>query len=45
MNPYEEAELEQKDLICEICECLISTKEYVENDGICNKCVERLSEE
>ena len=38
MNIYEIAELENQDLYCEYCESLISTKEYIDNDGLCNKC-------
>lgn len=38
MNIYEIAELENQDLYCENCENLISTKEYIDNDGLCNKC-------
>lgn len=41
MNPYEINELENQDLYCEICDCLISTKEYLDNQGICNKCLEK----
>ena len=41
MNPYEISELENKDLYCEQCECLISVKEYLDNQGICNKCLEK----
>ena len=45
MNPYEEAELENKDLICEICWKTISIKEFIENEGICDQCAEELPEE
>ena len=45
MNPYEEAELEQRDLVCENCWCVISVREYMDNQGICDKCIEELSEE
>ena len=38
MNIYEIAELENQDLYCENCENLISTKEYIDNDGLCDKC-------
>ena len=38
MNIYEIAELENQDLYCENCESLISTKEYIDNDGLCDKC-------
>ena len=38
MNPYEYSELEARNLYCEICERLIFTKEYVDNDGLCDKC-------
>ena len=41
MNPYEICELENKDLHCELCNSLISTKEYLNNEGFCNKCVEK----
>ena len=45
MNPYEEAELENKDLTCEICWKIISIKEFIENEGICDQCAEELPEE
>ena len=45
MNPYEEAELENRDLTCAICWQAISTREYIENDGICDQCVEELPKE
>ena len=38
MYPYE---LENQDLYCEKCECLISIQEYLDNQGICNKCLEK----
>lgn len=38
MNIYEEAELEARDLACDICWKPISAKEYVENDGVCDDC-------
>ena len=41
MNPYEINELENRDLFCEQCGNLISTKEYLNNEGICNKCLEK----
>lgn len=41
MNPYEINELENQDLYCEFCDCLISTQEYLDNQGICNKCLEK----
>lgn len=44
LNPYAEAELENQDLYCEICGELISTQTYINNSGICEQCVETLSE-
>ncbi len=41
MNPYEISELENKDLYCEDCESVISTQTYLDNQGICNKCLEK----
>lgn len=41
MNPYEINELENRDLYCEECESLISVQEYLDNQGICNKCLEK----
>lgn len=38
MNPYDKAYLESRDLYCELCGKLISTNEYLENDGICDNC-------
>lgn len=38
MSVYEEAELERRDLVCEQCGCIISTQEYLSNDGLCDKC-------
>lgn len=38
MNIYEISDLENQDLYCENCGNLISTKEYIDNDGLCNKC-------
>ena len=38
MNVYEISDLENQDLYCENCRKLISTKEYIDNDGLCNKC-------
>jgi len=40
MNLYEINEYEGKDLYCEGCGKLMSTKEYLENDGICDNCIE-----
>ena len=40
MNPYEESELESKDLYCDNCWCLISVREYYDNCGLCDNCVE-----
>ena len=40
MNPYEEAELENRDLCCEICWRIISLREYIDNEGICDQCWE-----
>ena len=45
MNPYEEAELGNRDLTCEICWKIISTKEFIENEGICDQCAEELPKE
>ena len=45
MNPYEIAELEKLDLICEKCGRIISTQEYLDNESLCNVCVEELSKE
>lgn len=42
MNIYEIAELENQDLYCENCESLISTVEYLDNDGLCDKCYNEL---
>ena len=39
MNPYEFSEYEEKDLYCEECGRLMSTKEYLENEGICDDCI------
>ena len=41
MNPYEISELENQDLYCELCDYLISSQEYLDNQGICNKCLEK----
>ena len=38
MNVYEIAALENQDLYCENCENPISTVEYIDNDGLCDKC-------
>lgn len=38
MNLYEINEYESKDLYCEGCGKLMSTKEYLENEGICDDC-------
>ena len=40
MNSYELCELENSDLFCEHCGSLISTSEYLDNEGICNKCLD-----
>ena len=40
MNPYEISELEGKDLFCENCGKLISSKEYLEFNGLCAICFE-----
>ena len=40
MNPYEEFELENKDLYCDNCWCLISVREYYDNCGLCDNCAE-----
>jgi uncharacterized CHY-type Zn-finger protein len=40
MNPYEESELESKDLYCDNCWCLISVREYHDNCGLCDDCAE-----
>lgn len=40
MNPYEESELECKDLYCDNCWCLISIREYYDNCGLCDDCAE-----
>lgn len=39
MNPYEFSEYEEKDLYCEECGRLMSTEEYLENEGICDGCI------
>ena len=44
MNPFEIAQLEVLDLICEKCGRIISTREYLDNEGICDICVEELPE-
>ena len=41
MNPYEWNELENQDLYCEICKSLISTQTYLDNYGVCDKCLEK----
>ena len=43
MNDYEWSWYESRDWFCEICGSLISTDEKIENDGLCNKCVEELN--
>ena len=40
MNPYEESELENKDLYCDNCWYLISVREYYDNCGLCDNCAE-----
>ena len=40
MNPYEESEFENRDLYCEICWRIISVREYFDNEGLCDQCVE-----
>ena len=40
MNPYEESLLESQDLYCDICWCMISTREYFDNEGLCDACAE-----
>ena len=45
MNPYEIVELEKLDLICEKCGRIISTQEYLDNESLCNVCVEELPKE
>lgn len=45
MNCYEEAELEAKDLTCELCWQSISVREYMDNCGFCDVCFESLSEQ
>ena len=45
MNIYEEAELEARDLTCELCLKTISVKEYTENSGFCDECFESLTEQ
>ena len=40
MNLYEINEYEGRDLYCEGCGKLMSTKEYLENEGICDDCAE-----
>ena len=42
--PYEEAELEARDLTCNICWKPISVREYIENDCFCDECFENLIE-
>lgn len=39
MNPYEEAELEARDLTCEWCGDPISSAQYHDNEGLCDRCV------
>ena len=41
MNPYEINELESRDLYCAECGILISTQTYIENESICDKCLEK----
>ena len=41
MNCYEEAELEARDLTCDICWKPISVREYVDNCGLCDACEEQ----
>lgn len=38
MNVYEISELEGQELHCEWCGELVSTTEYIDNDGFCNTC-------
>lgn len=38
MNPYEESELEGRDLYCEWCGRPISVTEYLDYDGFCEDC-------
>ena len=40
MNPYEIAELESRELYCELCGEHISTDTYIKNEGLCSSCVE-----
>lgn len=40
INPYEESELEGRDCLCECCGEIISTRTYLENDGLCDDCFE-----
>ena len=39
MNPYEISELEGKELYCELCNDIISTAQYLNNEGICDICL------
>ena len=45
MNDYEISKLKGHDLHCEWCGELISTSEYLENEGFCNNCNEYSDEE
>lgn len=40
MNPYEESELEARDLYCDHCWKLISSHEHYEYCGLCDQCYE-----
>lgn len=40
MNPYEESELEARDLYCDHCGKPISSHEHYEYCGLCDQCYE-----
>lgn len=42
MNPYELSVLEGRDLYCEQCGEYISLDEYIDNDELCDICVEEI---
>lgn len=39
MNPYEISELEAKELYCELCNNIMSTSQYLNNEGVCDICL------
>jgi uncharacterized CHY-type Zn-finger protein len=45
MNPYEECELENRDLYCDMCGQQISVREYMDNESFCDSCIEEEANE